>query len=128
MSGASVYNYYRDYSPEIGRYIESDPVGLTGGINTYTYVGGKPISRVDPRGLDNPGMGPYDPPKPTFQSCMAQELPKCTAPVVASCAAICGVTAPTGPGAVGCAVGCACTIGYTCYELTEMHCRYISGQ
>ena len=30
MSGASVYNYYRDYSPEIGRYVESDPIGVSG--------------------------------------------------------------------------------------------------
>jgi RHS repeat-associated protein len=45
------YNYYRDYSPEIGRYIESDPIGLNGGTNTYTFVKGSPIGRSDPRGL-----------------------------------------------------------------------------
>ncbi|HDP3462163.1 TPA: RHS repeat domain-containing protein, partial [Pseudomonas aeruginosa] len=41
------YNYFRDYDPETGRYVESDPIGLAGGLNTYVYVEGNPLAYVD---------------------------------------------------------------------------------
>ncbi len=45
------YNYFRDYDPATGRYIESDPIGQEDGVSTYLYVGADSIGYYDPFGL-----------------------------------------------------------------------------
>jgi RHS repeat-associated protein len=45
------YNYLREYSPDIGRYSQSDPIGLRGGNATFSYAGSNAILRTDRMGL-----------------------------------------------------------------------------
>src|SRR5262249_32269743 len=44
------YNRYRYYSPELGRYLQSDPLGIAGGLNLYAYTP-RPLTQVDVLGL-----------------------------------------------------------------------------
>jgi RHS repeat-associated protein len=45
-------NYFRDYDPATGRFAESDPIGLDGGINPYSYGEDSPVLLTDPTGED----------------------------------------------------------------------------
>jgi RHS repeat-associated protein len=44
------YNYFRDYEPLMGRYVQSDPIGLSGGLNAYGYVNARPTLEFDLNG------------------------------------------------------------------------------
>ena len=54
------YNYSRDYSPGIGRYVQSDPMGLLIGLNTYAYVSSSPLMAIDLFGLASSRPNPCD--------------------------------------------------------------------
>jgi RHS repeat-associated protein len=69
-------NYRRDFDPQVGRYVESDPIGLRGGINTYGYVRSSPVSRTDRTGLVDGWTDPSGPPDMIFP-----EVP-CNCPLV----------------------------------------------
>ena len=51
------YNRARDYIPSIGRYLETDPIGIAGGLNPYLYAEANPLVRSDASGLADSFMG-----------------------------------------------------------------------
>jgi RHS repeat-associated protein len=61
------YNYFRDYDPQTGRYLQSDPIGLSGGPNTYLYVLANPLALSDRKGLMGGGANPPGRTKPVCE-------------------------------------------------------------
>ena len=102
-------NWHRDYDPGLGRYLQSDPIGLDGGVNTYGYAGQNPLIYFDFDGLTQtclPGMrctgdqdNPNLPGKPNVPN--KPKPPKCaeTQPTMQACLACCAT--PNGRAASG---------------------------
>ena len=92
------YNHRRDYDPQTGRYIESDPIGLNGGgFSTYVYANANPISNSDPTGLASAAdearaMGLTSPTSPDCPRCQGADRWSYTpSAVCASDDAMCGI-------------------------------------
>ena len=63
------YNWHRHFDATTGRYLSPDPLRFVNGPSVYAYAGNNPAMGSDPRGLDNPGMGPYIPDAPVPGNC-----------------------------------------------------------
>jgi len=62
------YNMARDYDSGLGRYVQSDPIGLRAGVNTYLYVEANPLLSIDPMGLASTGQ---------YERCVDEEKKYC---------------------------------------------------
>lgn len=52
ISELGMYDYKaRMYSPTLGRFMQTDPIGYSAGLNWYNYVGSDPVNKTDPLGL-----------------------------------------------------------------------------
>ena len=84
--------HYRVYDPVTARWLSRDPIGETGGINLYGYVGGNPVQYTDPEGLKSiVAPGPKDPSRPPTKTEKQLANPKiCTNKPYAECLVCCG--------------------------------------
>ena len=104
------YNYYRDYEPGVGRYIESDPIGLKGGTNTFAYANQNPLVYIDSLGLC-PACGPNI----TCYAC-GQKI-KCVAgqtPPPQGCLPMNGPLSPLPLSGLSCDAQCNTVVGIVC--------------
>ena len=118
------YNYFRDYNPNDGRYMQSDPIGLLGGLNTYGYAMQNPINKFDPNGLTTQAP---DPQKPGKKEKEAGKIKFCTSKdtleaCLLCCSRIGGVFATGGNVGTLCQLKCTDKFQVTMGQTNDQQC------
>lgn len=121
------YNYYRDYDPSIGRYGQSDPIGLAGGLNTYGYGNQSPLMYIDPKGQSSICVVGVTPQDLCYEECFWAEIQTCLTGAPALCglgAAALWYTASISPqAAVAGFAGCTIAVGGVCAVQKQSICK-----
>ena len=105
-------NWNRDYWPDGGRYIQSDPIGLRGGLNTYSYVDADPLRSIDPMGLQSTRY---------YEKCVEEQKKHCIVVPLALCAIPCVASRNIVVGGLIMAV-CAPVLNQLCMREKEKEC------